>query len=114
MNNLQEKSEQVQTDLTVNTSLHNQCHQGDSVFDVSNDQVFKCEPQQWDIKPNLYLEPKQELTSGLGFKSELPAWTLNHSRHNQRYQEDKIDVSTHKQEYQADISMASSKENNGS
>ena len=115
MNNLLEKTEQHQTDLTVNTSLHEQCHQGDSIFDISHNQVFKCEPQQWDIKPNLYLEPKQELKPGLVFKSELPAWTLNHSRHNQKYQEDyKTDVFTQQQDYQPDTSMASSNENNGS
>ena len=113
MNNLLEKTEQHQTDLTVNTSLHDQCHQGDSIFGISHNQVFKCEPQQWDIKPNLYLELKQELTPGLGFKSELPACTLNLSQRDQQFQDDKTDVSTQQQEYQADASMASSKENNG-
>ena len=113
MNNLQEKSEQHQTDSTVNSSLHNQCHQGDAIFGVSHDQVFKCEPQQWDLKPNLYLELKQELTPGLGLKNELPAWTSNHLRHNQQYQDDKTDVSIQQQEYQTDASMASSKQSNG-
>ena len=87
MSNLCGKSEQHQNDLSENASLHNQSLNGDSLFAVSHDQVFKCEPHQWDVKPDLYLQVKQDLTQD--FKSELH------------------------QEYQEDIVMASSKEDNG-
>ena len=106
MNNLLEKTEHHQTDLTVNTSLYNQCHQGDSIFDENHDQDCKCELQQLDIKPYPYLHQKPDLN----FESELPASTLNSlSQHDQQYQDDKTVVYTQHQEYQSDISMTSSK-----
>ena len=116
MNNIIEKPEQHQNDLNVNASQYNQSLQGDSFF--SHDQVLKyeeqqikCEPQQWDIKPDPYLQLKQELTPGLSLKSEEPVSTLNLlSQHDQQ---DKTINSTQHQEYQTDISMASSNEYNG-
>ena len=110
MNKLYEKSEQPQNDISVNASLDNP---GDSLFATSHDQVLKCELQQLDIKPDLYLQLKQEITPGLGVESELPASTLNLSQYDQQYQNHKTIVSTQHQEYQADISMAFSKEYNG-
>ena len=56
---------------------------------------------------------KQEITPGLGVKSELPASTLNLSQNDQLYQDHKAIVSTQHQEYTDDISMASSNEYNG-
>ena len=112
MNNLYKQSEQHQKDLNVNASLHNQHHQGDTIIPVSQNPVLKYE--NWDIKPGPYLQLKQELTPDLGFKSELPASTLNLlSHHDHQYQDEKTIVTTQHQEYQADISMASSKEDNG-
>ena len=111
MNKLYEKSEQHQNHITVNVSLHNQ---KDSNFDVSLDPIMKCEPQQWDIKPDLYLQVNQDLTHGSSLKSELPASTLNLlSQHDQQYQDDKTIVCTQHQEYQTDISMDFSNEYNG-
>ena len=110
---MNEKSEQPRNDISVYSSLHNQCLQGDSLFAVSRDQVLKCEIQQWDIKPDPYLKLKQELTPGQAVKSELPASTLNLSQNDQLYLDHKAIVSTQPQEYQADISMAFSKEYNG-
>ena len=57
-----EKSEQPQNDISVNSSLDNH---GDSLFAVSHDQVLKCELQQWDIKPDPYLQLQQYLTPDL-------------------------------------------------
>ena len=119
MNNIIEKPEHHQNDLKVNASQYNQSLQGDSFF--SHDQVLKyeeqqikCEPQQWDIKPDPYLQLKQELTPGLSLKSEEPVSTLNLlSQHDQQYLHDKPIVSTQYQENQADISMAFSNEYNG-
>ena len=112
MNNLYEKSQQHQNDLNVNGSLHNQSPQGDSITDVSHNPVLKCE--NWDIKPGPYLHLKQDLTPDLGFKSELPASTLNLlSGYDPQYQDDNTIVTTEYQEYKADVSMASSKEHNG-
>ena len=108
MNNMNEKSEQHQNDSNVNGSLYNQ---SDSF--LGHDQVLKCEPQQWDIKPDPYLQLKQELTPGLAVKSELPASTLNISQTDQHYQDHKAIVSTQYQEYQEDLSMTFSKEYNG-
>ena len=116
MNNIIEKPEHHQNDLKVNASQYNQSLQGDSFF--SHDQVLKyeeqqikCEPQQWDIKPDPYLQLKQELTPGLSLKSEEPVSTLNLlSQHDQH---DKTIDSTQYQEYQTDIWMASSNEYNG-
>ena len=116
MNNIIEKPEQHQNDSNVNASQYNQSLQGDSFF--SHDQVLKyeeqqikCEPQQWDIKPDPYLQLKQELTPGLSLKSEEPVSTLNLlSQHDQQ---DKTIDSTQYQEYQTDIWMASSNEYNG-
>ena len=105
-----EKSEQPQNDISVNSSLDNH---SDSLFAVSHDQVLKCELQQWDIKPDPYLQLKQELTPGLAVKSELPASTLNISQTDQHYQDHKAIVSTQYQEYQEDLSMTFSKEYNG-
>ena len=108
MNNLYIKSEQQQNDLTVNASPHNQSLQGDSLSAGSCLPVLKCEQQQWDVKPDLYLQLKQELTPGLGFKSELPTSTLNLlSRPDQQYQDDKSIISIQHQEYQADIGSSS-------
>ena len=118
MNNIIEKPEHHQNDLKVNASQYNQSLQGDSFF--SHDQVLKyeeqqikCEPQQWDIKPDPYLQLKQELTSGLSLKSEEPVSTLNLLSHDQHYQDDTTIVSTQHQEYQSDIVMASPKKYNG-
>ena len=98
MNNLGEKSEQ---------------HLGDSFFHKTNDQVCKCELQQFDVKPYPYLHQKQDLPD-LNFKSELPASTSNYlSQYDQQYQDDKPVVSTQHQENQSDIVMASSKACNG-
>ena len=108
-----EKSEEHQNFISVNASLHNQSLHGDSVFAVGHDQVLKCELQQWDIKPDPYLQLKKELTPCLGVKSEMPASTLNISENNQLYHDYKAIVSTKHQEYQEDISMAFSKEYNG-
>ena len=110
MNNLYEKSEQHQNDITVNSSLHNQ---KDSILDVSRDPIVKCEPQQWNIKSDLYLQVKQDLTPGSSLKSELPASNLNLLSHDQHYQDDTTIVSTQHQEYQSDIVMASSRKYNG-
>ena len=107
INNLYEISEQPENYINVNTSLHNQ---KDSLFVVSRDQVLKSELQQWDIKPDPYSQLKQELTPGLGVKSELPASTLNLSQNDQCCQDHKAIVSTQHQENQEDISMAFSKE----
>ena len=111
INNINEKSEQPQNSISLNTSLHNQGRHGDSLFSASQD--LKCELQQWDIKPDPYFQLKQELTPGLGVKSELPASTLNLSQKDELYLDHKAIVSTQPQEYQADISMAFSKEYNG-
>ena len=109
MNNINEKSEQHQNDINVNASLYDQRLQDDSFF--SHYQVLKHEQQQRDIKPDPHLQLNQELTPGLSLKSEDPASTLNLlSQHDQQDQDDKTIVSTQYQEYQADISMASSKE----
>ena len=110
MNNMYEKSEQHQNDITVNSSLHNQ---KDSIFDVSRDPIVKCEPQQWNIKSDLYLQVKQDLTPCTCLKSELPVSTLNLHSHDQQYQDDTTIVSTQHQEYQSDIVMASPKKYNG-
>ena len=108
MNNLEEKYEHHQNDLSVNDSLHNQSHQGDTIFDENPDKKCNNELQQLDVKPYPYLHQKQDL-SDLNFKSELPASTLNSlSQHDQQYQDDKTVVYTQHQEYQSDISMASS------
>ena len=109
---MNENSEQPRNDMSVYSSLHNQCLQGDSLFAVSRDQVLKCEIQQWDIKPDPYLQLKQELTPGLAVKSELPVSTLNISQNDQHYQDHKAIVSTQYQEYQEDLSMTFSKEYN--
>ena len=110
MNNMYEKSEQHQIGIIVNASLHNQSHQGDSILDENHDQDCKCELQQLDIKPCIFLHQKPDLN----FKSELPASTLNSlSQNDQQYQDDKTIISTQHQEYQAYISMTSSKECNG-
>ena len=101
MNNLGEKYEQHQNDLSVNASLHNQS------------QVCNCELQHLDIKPYPYLHEKPDLPD-VNFKSELPASTLNSlSQNDQQYQDDKTIISTQHQENQAYISMTSSKEYNG-
>ena len=115
MNNRYGKCEQHYNDITVKASLHNQNQQGDSLCSVSCDQVCNCEPQQqWESKPDPYLQLEQDLTPDMRFESELPASTLNlHSQHDQDYQDIKPIVSTQHQEYQADISMAFSKEYNG-
>ena len=107
INNLYENSEQNQN--CVNDSLHNQNFQGDSF--LGHDQDLKQEQQQWDFKPDPYLESKQYLRPGLNWKSEELAST----QHDHQFQDDKTIVSTQHQEYQADISMASSKskEHNG-
>ena len=113
MNNLYEKAVN-QNDINMNCSLHNQSFQEDSLFAVSSGLGLKCEKQECDIKPDPYIQVKQELTPGLGFKSELPSSTLNLlSHHDTQYQDYKPIVSTQHQEYQADISMASSKKHNG-
>ena len=112
MKSLYEQSEQHQNDIPENASLHNQIFKDDSLFAASCGPVFNCEPQQWDIKPDpyLHLHLKQDLTPDLSLKSELPASTLNSFlQHDQQYQDDKTIVSTEHQEYQADISMDSSK-----
>ena len=103
--NLCEKSEQHQNDFTRNNSLHNQSLQSDSLLAVSQDPVLKIEHQQWDIKPDPwnfkadpYLQVKQDLTPD--WSSEQSASTLN-------------PLSYHDQQYQDDISIASSKEYNG-
>merc|ERR1719239_1891094 len=88
----------------MNASLHNQ---KDSIFDVSPGPTMRHEPQQWNIKSDLYLQVKQDLTPGSSLKSELPVSTLNLHSHDQQYQDDKIIVSTQHQEYQSDIVMAS-------
>ena len=94
----------------MNASLDNQSLKRDSLFAEIPEQVCNCEHHQSDT----YLQLKQDPTQGLGFKSELPASTLNlFSQHDQQYQDDRINVSTQHQEYQADISMASSKKYNG-
>ena len=111
--NMYEKSEQNQNDISVNASLHNKNPYCDSLFDASHDQVLKYEPQLLDIKPDLNLLLKQEMTPGLGFKSELPASTLNLSQNDQLYLDHKAILSTHPQEYQADISMTFSNKYNG-
>ena len=111
MNNLYIKSEQQQNDLTVNASPHNQSLQGDSLSAVSRLPVLKCEQQQWDVKPDLYLQLKQDLTPGLSFKSELPASTSN--LFSQQYQDDKTIVSTQHQDDQAHTSMDFFKKYNG-
>ena len=110
MNNVYEKCEQHQNDTSVSASLHNQSHQCDSLSAVSCDQVCNCQQQQSDT----YLKLKQDLTQGLSIKSEPPAPTLNLLSHNDhQYQDDKAIVSTQHQEYQADVSMVSSKEYKG-
>ena len=107
MNNLGVKYEQYQNNLSVNASLHNQSHQSDS--SENHDQVYNCGLHQLDIKPYPYLHQKPDLPD-LNFKSELPASTLNSlSQNDQQYQDDKTVVYTQHQEYQSDISMASSK-----
>ena len=113
MSYLYEKSEQLQNDKSVNSTLENQSLHGDSLFAESHEKVLKYEQQQWDIKPDPYLPPKQELTPSLNFKSEEPASTLNLSHHDQHHQDDKTIISTQHQENQAYISMTSSKEYNG-
>ena len=76
MDNLYEKSEQHQNDLTIN-SLHNQSLQGDP--------ILKYEHSQWDIKPDPYLLLQQDLSPYLS--SEQPASTLNPLSHlDQQYQ----------------------------
>ena len=107
------KSEVHQSDASVNVSLHHQTLQDDSLFAASHDPVCECELQQCDIKPDPYLQLKQELTPGLAVKSELPASTLNISQNDQHYQDHKAIVSTQYQEYQEDLSMTFSKEYNG-
>ena len=58
MDNPNANSEQLQNDLTVINSLHNQSLQGDP--------VLKYEHPQWDIKPDLsYLQLQQDLTPDL-------------------------------------------------
>ena len=110
MNNMYEKSEQHQNNLTVNASLHNQKY---SIFDVSRDPIVKCEPQQWNIKSDLYLQVKQDLTPCTCLKSELSVSTLNLLSHDQHYPDDTTIVSTQHQEYQSDIVMTSPKKYNG-
>ena len=113
MNNLGERYGQHLNDLSVNASLHNQSHQGDSIFDENHDQDCKCELQQLDIKPYPYLHEKPDLPD-VNFKSELPASTLNSlSQNDQQYQDHKAIASTQHQEHQADISLTSSDEYNG-
>ena len=111
MNNMDEKSEQPQNDLNVNAPQYNQSLQGDSFF--RHDQVLKYEEQQSGIIPDPYIKLEQDLTPGLNLKFELPASPLNISQHDQQHQDDETIVSTQHQEYQADISMASSNEYNG-
>ena len=111
MNNLSEKCGQNQNDLCVSASLPNQIHQDYSFFDENQD--CNCELQQLDIKPYPYFHEKPDLQD-LNFKSELPASTLDSlSQHDQQYQDDKPVVYTQHQEYQSDISMASSKSCDG-
>ena len=87
MNNLDEKSEQLQNDLALNASLHN-CLQTDSLFVTNQDHVIKYEQQHWEIKPDPYLQLKQEQ------KPELSTSTLNQlSQQDQQYQEDKSHIS---------------------
>ena len=105
MNNLGEKYEQHQKDLSVNASLHNQSHQGDSIFDENHDQVCHLELQQLDNKPHPYLHQKPDLPDQ-NFQSEQPASTLiSISQHDQQYQDDKTVVYTQHQEYQSGISI---------
>ena len=89
MNNLHEKSEQHDNDITVNTFLLDQ----HDLPVVSCDPILKCETQQWNIKSEPYLHPKH-LTPGLSLKSEQSASTLNLSQHDQQYHDDKAIVST--------------------
>ena len=86
MDNLYEKSEQHQNDLTIN-SLHNQSLQGDP--------VLKYEHPQWDVKPDPYLQLQQDLAPDLS--SEQPVSTLN-------------PFTQHDQPYQGNISIVFSKE----
>ena len=85
----------------------------DSMYEKSEQHQCECELQQWDIKPDPYLQLKQELTPDLSVKTELPTSTLNISENDQLYHDYKAIVSTKHQEYQEDISMAFSKEYNG-
>ena len=113
MNNLVEKYKQHQNDLSVNGSLHNQIHQGDSIIDENHDQVYNCEPEQLDIKPYPFLHQNPNLPD-LNFESELPASTLNSlSQPVEQYQDVKPVVYTQHQEYQSDISMASAESCDG-
>ena len=111
MNKLYVKHEQSQNDISLNTTLDHQSLDGDSLFAESHHKVMKCELQQWDIKPDLCLPLKQDLTPGLSLKSELPTSTLNLlSQHDQHEEDDKTLVSTQHQKYPADVVMAFSKE----
>ena len=76
MNNMNEKSEQHQNDSTL----------------FSHDQILKHEQQQWDIKPDSYLQLQQHLTPGLSLKYELPAYTLNHSQLDQQCQDSGLEI----------------------
>ena len=102
-----------QSDTSVNDSLHKQSLHSESLLAVSPDQDLKYEQQQWDVKPDPYFPLKQELTPGLSLKSELPASSSSLSQPGQQYQDDQTISSTQHKEYPADISMASSKEDNG-
>ena len=116
MSYLYEKSKQPQKDINVNTTrpIDDQCLHDDSLFAESHDQVMNCELQRWDIKPDICLPLKQELTPGLSLKSELSASTLHLvSQHDQQYQDNKTIVSRQHQEYKADLYMAFPKEYNG-
>ena len=119
MDNLSEKCEHHQTDLTVNESLGNQTLQRDS---VQCELICNCEQQHsgtyLPVKQELspYLPLKQELSPVESFQPEETASSLNLlSRHNQHFQEDETIISTQHQEHQADtdLSVASSKEYNG-
>ena len=113
MKKLYEKAEHFQNDKTVNASLNNQRLQGDSFFDVSHDQDLKCELQQWDIKQDIYLQVKQEVTPDLDVQSELPASTQNISQNDYHCQDQKAIDSTQHPENEEEISMTFSKDNNG-
>ena len=98
MSDMYAKSEQHQNDFTVNMSCYNHTVQSDSHIGASHDQLLKCE--QWDIKPDPYLQLEQDLKPDLNLKSELSTLIIN-------------PLSQQDQQYHEDISIISAKESNG-